>query len=167
MLPWLRIEHLGDWRKHRHRTPNLYLLAAGLLYSLPVAQQSATETLSSFRINAVNPIRLCEAVLSTEEDARICLINSESAIKGSYDMAYATAKAAMHEYWRMKTVREAQYFGLISPPIISDAGMTLRRHDYPDVLHVRRHVTSRAVAEEAERMLFGPDIGKQNRIWPQ
>lgn len=131
-----------------------YLLAAGVLHSRNILQQSWAEIIESLSVNLVNVIRICEHILQRQGDARICIIGSESARAGSFDQTYAAAKAGVHAYVMQRKTLPLQQLVCISPPIIADSGMTLRRHDYPEVLQTRAHVQALDVARIVKRVLY-------------
>ena len=134
-----------------------YVLAGGVIHAKRASEHSYEEIEECVRVNTSDPILTCEAILTTEPRARIVVIGSESAYLGSYDELYAAGKRELHRYVAMRPTRAGQLLSLVSPPIISDAGMTLRRHDYPAVLEQRRTVTSRQVAELVNSLLIvGP-----------
>jgi NADP-dependent 3-hydroxy acid dehydrogenase YdfG len=131
-----------------------YLLAAGILYSKHILAQSWVEMIESISVNLVNVIRICETILQRQDDARICVIGSESARAGSFDQTYAASKAAIHAYVMQRKTRPHQQLVCISPPIIADSGMTSRRHDFPQVLELRPHVYAIDVARVVKRALY-------------
>lgn len=137
-----------------------YVLAAGILHSKPLCEQSPQERDQSLTVNFIEPLCHCEDALQRNPNARVVLIGSESAYLGSYDELYAVTKLALHRYVVLRKVLPNQTLGLISPPIIADSGMTQRRHDYPDVLRERRHVFARDVARAAYRILYETKPGQ-------
>lgn len=77
----------------------------------------------------------CDLLAACNPKARICIIGSWSGMKGSYDMAYAGSKAAMHLYIETKKLKcPGQQIVGIAPHIIADSGMTDRRKDHDDVI---------------------------------
>lgn len=124
-----------------------FLLAAGVLHGKPIGELTPEQFEECVQVNLVNTIRICEQVLRQFPKARICVIGSESAYNGSYDLAYAVTKAALHRYVELRSVGTEQTLALVSPPIIVDSGMTLRRSDYAEVLARRRTVRAEEVAE--------------------
>lgn len=149
-----------------------YVLAAGLLYNKkPIEQQTDSEILASLSVNCINAIRIVERVFAAQHDARICVIGSESAFKGCFDETYFLGKAALHSYVKARRTSLNQQLVCVSPDVISDSGMTRRRHDYPGVLTTRPMVTAREVAEVIKRALYDnpPDYatGCILRVTPQ
>jgi hypothetical protein len=55
-------------------------------------------------------------------------------------------------------VKPTQTVACVIPPIISDSGMTRRRHDYPAVLDARRTVSAKEVAEKVHWALFDDEL---------
>jgi short-subunit dehydrogenase len=137
-----------------------FVLAAGVIYSKSIRAQSADEIVAGVAVNMVNVARLCETILDTVPAARICVIASESAFKGSFDESYAMSKAGVVTYVATRAVKCSQLLVAIAPPIIADSGMTQRRHDYPDVLSHRRHVFARDVAANVYRHLYESETGR-------
>jgi short-subunit dehydrogenase len=134
-----------------------YVLAAGVLIGKHPAEQTIGELMESAWVNLMRPIRLCERILVTTSDARICVVGSHSAIAGSFDRAYAASKAGLHQYVLTRGTGSTQQLFCVAPTIISDSGMTARRHDYPAVLKKRRTVTAEQVALAIYRHLYDPN----------
>lgn len=130
-----------------------FVLAAGVLHGKSALDATEEQIHETFDVNVAWVIRLCETILRGNESARICVIGSESAYCGSYDPYYAASKAAMHSYVLTRKVDRQQQLCCVSPGLISDAGMTKRRHDFPRVLKLRASVTSERVAEEVIDLL--------------
>jgi short-subunit dehydrogenase len=162
--PISRIEGDHAWFDTGFHIPEAerFVLAAGLLVGKPIAQQSALEIENTLTVNLVSPMRICEKILGTNDRARICVIGSESGIFGSYDETYAAAKAGLHNYIQSRRILPSQQLVCVAPPIISDAGMTIRRDDYPEILTKRRTVTSQQVAIVIRQLLYGPPVS--NRV---
>ena len=116
-----------------------YLICSGYLRGELLQKQMLSETMESFLANYTKIVSYCDAVLRENLRARICIIGSESGYKGSYDMAYAGAKAALHMYIETTTLSSGQQLVGISPGIIQDAGMTTRRQDTENLNNLRRH----------------------------
>lgn len=136
-----------------------YVLAAGVIHQKTILEQTAAEIIESLAVNMINVIRLCEHILKFNPQARICIVGSESAHHGSFDQTYAATKAAIHAYVKARKTRICQQLVCVSPPIISDSGMTMRRQDYPGVLEVRETVTAAEVARTIYRTLFVHSAG--------
>lgn len=131
-----------------------FLFASGLIYSHPLEGQTPGEVEASLWCNAMNVARWCRHILQHVKGARICVVGSESAKAGSYDMTYAMGKAALHAFVTFQPITPGQQLCAVAPPIISDSNMVKQRHDYPAVLERRRHVTSKQVAEAVWRSLY-------------
>jgi len=106
-----------------------FLLCAGVLHQKPIVEQTAGEIRESLAVNLISAVRVCEAVLSANRQARICVLGSESGFKGSYDTTYAVAKAGLHRYVETRALAPEQQLVAVAPHIIWDSGMTQRRHD--------------------------------------
>lgn len=131
-----------------------YILAAGVLHGQTAAELDDKQVVETLAVNYVNVVRICEIILRREKCARICVIGSESGYLGSFDQVYAASKAALHAYVMNRAPAWPQQLFAVSPAIISDSGMTLRRIDYPEVLRARRTVTAAAVAATIHRHLY-------------
>lgn len=139
-----------------------YMICCGYLAGKELNALSPEEAERTFAANYLEPAALCDRILAVNPHARICVIGSESGIAGSFDMAYAGAKAAMHLYVRTKALSmpAQQLFG-IAPHIVADAGMTLRRADQDRVKaaaarhRAARHISAMEVASVADSALFG------------
>lgn len=106
-----------------------YLLCAGVLRAKPLGEQSADEIAEAMHVNLIRPMRLCDSILERIENARICIIGSESGYTWSYDGAYAAAKAALHRYVETKKLKPGQQLVAVAPSIIEDTVMTMVRAD--------------------------------------
>lgn len=134
-----------------------FVLAAGCLYNKRMVMQTPSEIIRSLCINLVNVIRLCEQILVTNENARICVIGSQSGVDWSFDDTYAAAKAAVHKYVETRKTHFPQQLICVAPTIIRDSGMTRRREDYPGVLEKRTTVSAKEVAQSIHKYLWGDE----------
>lgn len=140
-----------------------YILAAGVLYQKPLAMQTGAEIAASMCVNYINVVRICESIFQVNEEARVCVVGSESGYVGSFDETYAGAKAAVHCYVENRKMLKTQQLVCVAPSIISDSGMTERRKDYPEILGTRKTVTAMQVAEIIFNLLHG-DILVNNTV---
>lgn len=138
-----------------------HLFCQGVMRAKSIGEQSAEEIAESWRVNATMTIDQCDEILRQNERARICVIGSESGFTGSFDGAYAAAKAAVHRYVETRRMRTAhQQLICIAPGIIGDAGMTTRRNDHQRLVERRmqhpkgRFVTAREVAALIHHVLY-------------
>lgn len=141
-------------------------LRRGSLPGFPIDRLFVTQGLltdddvDAWRVNFHEVALLCDYVLEHNPAARICLMGSESAYRGSHCQPYAIAKGALHRYVESRRVLATQQLVAISPGIISDAGMTTRREDQARVAqravdHPKgRHVSSAEVAALAYYLLY-------------
>ena len=106
-----------------------FLLCAGVIRPARLTSQSDDEAHETMDVNCFDPIRLCEHILGRFEDARICIVGSESGFAWSFDDAYAASKAALHRYVETRKIGPKQQLVAIAPSIIEDCGMTLARED--------------------------------------
>lgn len=138
-----------------------YLILNGLLYAKPRASQSLEEQQASHEANFSTIVTACRRIFDSAPNARIVVLGSESAYRGSFDESYAQSKALLHDFVEREPTRPTQQLVAISPTIIKDTRMTARRRDV-DRLQARlerhpkgRFVTAREVATLA---LFLLDI---------
>ncbi len=132
-----------------------YLLCAGVLYGKRINEISACKLSETMRVNFSDVAAFCDDVFEQNDRARVCVIGSASGVKGSYDMAYAGAKAALHLYVKTKRLRTAQQqLVCVAPTIIEDSGMTQRRMDLRSTLKIgeRRRLGRWLHAEEIARI---------------
>lgn len=107
-----------------------YLFCAGLIRQKSIADQSADEIAETLMVNAISVIKECDRLLAVNPRARICVVGSESAFKGSFDGAYAAAKAALHSYVETKRLNYPdQQLVCVAPTCIVDTGMNRQRND--------------------------------------
>jgi NAD(P)-dependent dehydrogenase (short-subunit alcohol dehydrogenase family) len=107
-----------------------YLFCAGVLRQKPISGQHDDEVAESLFVNALDVIRECDRLLDVNPKARICVMGSEAGFTGSFDGAYAAAKAALHRYVETKRLKEpGQQLVCIAPTIICNTGMTNARNE--------------------------------------
>lgn len=107
-----------------------YLLCAGVLHGRTIKELNEDERAETLRVNFSDVAAFCDKLFEENAKARVCVIGSHSGVKGSYDMAYAGAKAALHLYVETKELRTAeQHLVCVAPTVIEDSGMTWRRSD--------------------------------------
>ncbi|MGB2742318.1 MAG: SDR family NAD(P)-dependent oxidoreductase [Cognaticolwellia sp.] len=107
-----------------------YIFTNGLLHSKRINEQSTREVLNSFSINLISIVRICDYVLDNNKKAKIIILGSESGKKGSYDTSYFLSKAALKKYVEERRLSsKEQQILMVSPSIIEDSGMTMRRCD--------------------------------------
>lgn len=118
-------------KRHQDMPTNAdrYLFCAGLLRGKRAEDQTAAEIEEGRRVNLWQITDDCERILSANPKARICVIGSESAYRGSYDGIYAASKLALHEYVERKRLKPGQQLVCISPGVIEDCAMVTGRCD--------------------------------------
>lgn len=137
-----------------------FLLCAGVIRPARLTSQGDDEAHETMDVNCFEPIRLCEHILERFEDARICIIGSESGFTWSFDDAYAASKVALHRYVETRRIGPKQQLVAIAPSIIEDAGMTMAREDVENLerrreMHPkRRFLKSREVAKLIHFLLY-------------
>lgn len=108
---------------------NRYLFCAGVLRPKREADQTDSEINEGYRVNFRQVAEDCNRLFLANSTARICVIGSESAYRGSYDDVYSRAKRLLHDYVELRKLGPDQQLVCISPSMIEDAGMTARRGD--------------------------------------
>jgi NAD(P)-dependent dehydrogenase (short-subunit alcohol dehydrogenase family) len=132
-----------------------YLVCTGFLAGKAVSCISPEEAEATFRINFLDPARFCDRLLLHNPRARVCLIGSESGFAGSFDMAYAAAKAGLHLYVETKRLdHPEQQLVALAPTIIADSDMTQRRTD-------QNALAARAAATRHRRWLSAAEVAAQ------
>jgi NAD(P)-dependent dehydrogenase (short-subunit alcohol dehydrogenase family) len=107
-----------------------YLICTGFLAGKALGDIGEREASKTWEVNFLWIAQVCDSIIAGNPAARICIIGSESGYRGSYDMAYAGAKTAIHHYIETKALLfERQQIVGIAPGIIIDSGMTQRRDD--------------------------------------
>jgi NAD(P)-dependent dehydrogenase (short-subunit alcohol dehydrogenase family) len=106
-----------------------FLFCAGVLRPARLTSQTEDEAAETMEVNCFRPIRLCEHILERFDDARICVIGSESAYTWSFDDAYAASKVAVHRYVETRKLGPKQQLVCIAPSVIGDCSMTTSRAD--------------------------------------
>jgi hypothetical protein len=162
MLPVWEKPVRGDPTKAGFKLDGLrYLFCQGVLRPKQEKDQTKAEIRESMLVNYVSIMNACEALFERNEVARVCIIGSESAYRGSFDGTYAKAKLMIHEYVERKKLKEpSQQLVLISPGIIEDAGMTTRREDTANLADRKlahpkgRFLKSIEVASMAKHLLY-------------
>lgn len=148
-----------------------YLVCTGFLAGRAISCIAPEEAEATFRRNFVDPARFCERVFLHNDAARVCLIGSESGFSGSFDMAYAGAKAALHLYVETKKLSHpGQQLVALAPTVIWDTAMTQRREDLGavkarfDATRHGRALSAAEVAAEAYHALFGATCFLSNAV---
>jgi len=137
-----------------------HFFCSGLLLPKQISEMTGEEYIKTFAVNYSYPMLACESIFATNPYARICVMGSESGYAGSHNMLYASAKRALHTYVETKKLGPDQQLVCVSPGIIGDAGMTLRRTDLTTLVErqsvhpKRRFVTSLEVARLVRFLLY-------------
>lgn len=134
------------------------VIAHAAVETVPFLSRTQDDLEQSFTVNCLSVVRMCELALEVNPSARICIIGSSSATKGSWDIAYWLAKAALHSYVQERQLSPGQQLVCVAPSGI-ECGMTLRRPvreiealkaEHPK----KRLVTPREVASLIHYLLF-------------
>jgi len=111
-----------------------YILCAGVLHGKSLRELSRAQVNETMAVNFTDVARFCDVIFEHNKRAKICVIGSESGVNGSYNMAYAGAKAALHKYVETKILlTRDQHLVCVSPTIIQNSGMTRRRKDSEEI----------------------------------
>ena len=115
-----------------------YIFTAGVMHPKSIGEQTESEIYTSLSANLISVVQLCEAVLTHNDHARICVVGSASGECGSYDQVYAATKAGLHRYVETRKLRHpGQQLVCVAPGIIEDSGMTRRRKERQRLVHRR------------------------------
>lgn len=112
-----------------------YFICTGYLSGKKMTELDYGEACGVWEHNYVKIASFLDSLFERNTRAKVCVMGSYSGIKGSYDMAYAGAKAALHLYVKTKKLkRPEQNLICLAPTIIEDTNMTQRRSDLDDCL---------------------------------
>jgi NAD(P)-dependent dehydrogenase (short-subunit alcohol dehydrogenase family) len=151
----VRVEDINPYQSNR------YLFCQGYMIPKRRADQTDEEIAKSRYINYSSISKAIDDILNVNDDARICVIGSNSAFDGSYDDSYALNKKRIHDYVCSKKLTGAgQQIVAIAPTVVEDAGMTYRRADTKNLKNRRRQtrmgrfIYAREVAALAYHLLY-------------
>lgn len=131
-----------------------YLILVGYLAGQAIGHMSVEQRSRTWEANFALQAETIDLILEKHTTARICVIGSDSGFTGSFDMAYAGAKAAMHLYIETKHLwAPGQQLVGIAPSIIMDSGMTQRRRSLDGL-------TARLEKHPKERFLSAAEVAK-------
>lgn len=131
-----------------------YLICTGYLAGQPLSEITTMDGMRTWHLNFLWPAQFCDRLFAANRNARVCLIGSESGFAGSYDMAYAGAKAALHLYVQTKELGwPEQMLVAVAPHIIWDSAMTQRRAD-------REMLTTRGTKTRLGRWLNAEEVAR-------
>lgn len=159
-VSWLALNTAADVPTNFPR----YVFAQGFLHGKRILETEPELIQKCLSVNLIDIVRQCERIFADNDEARICIVGSDSGIKGSFDETYFLAKAALHAYVRERRVGRRQQLVAVSPSIILDSGMSRRREDRTKILASQRFlpkgrfVTSIEVARLI-RFLLWDDLG--------
>ncbi len=130
-LKVLGAEPFVAWRDLAKPPPpaERFLIAQGYLKGRSAGDHDAETGPATFQTNFLAVAAACDNIFVDNPTARVVVIGSESGFSGSYDTAYAGAKAALHLYVETKKLKPDQQLICVAPGIIGDSGMTHRRED--------------------------------------
>lgn len=137
-----------------------YLFCQGLLRPKRTEDQTQDEIREGYEVNYASIVRRCNQIFAQVPHARVCIIGSESAYRGSFDGIYHQAKAMVHSYVEKKELSQFQQLVAISPGIIADCTMTTSRKDIDNLQRRRdehpkkRFLFAQEVAALAKTLLY-------------
>ena len=122
-----------------------YIFNIGFIQNKRILEQTKSQIIKSFCINALFTIKSSEYILQYNSVARIFIIGSESGKKGSFDTSYFLAKSMLRAYTTERRLSSPeQQLLLISPSTISDGKMTSNRTDYNNLtMYKKQHPKQR------------------------
>jgi len=141
-------------------TAERYLFCNGLLLGIAPGHMTTDQHAATWKANFADIAEKCLDILAANDRARIVVIGSESAYRGSFDGAYAEAKQALHRFVEGTRLAPGQQMVAISPGIIENSGMTRRRKDQGALRDrmfnhpKRRFLTALEVARMAHFLLY-------------
>lgn len=154
MLPVGELVHQYEIGRYRDHPPcERFVFLQGHLAGRNLLEHDTDSEAETLRVNFLEVARSCDLILAANDQARIVVIGSESGFSGSYDMAYAGAKAALHLYVETKRIGPGQQLVGIAPSIVGDAGMTTRRID-------GRRLAERELAHPKGRFLRAQEVAR-------
>jgi len=107
-----------------------FVFCQGYLAGFPAHLHTEESAAQTFTTNFLQVAEAIDTIMAVNEQARVVVIGSESGLAGSFDTAYAAAKAGLHLYVERKRLKPLQQLVCVAPTIISDSGMTRRREDW-------------------------------------
>lgn len=151
-------------------TAHRYLICTGFLAGKKVGDLSPEEQALTWDLNFAAIARALDLLFAVNQQARVVVIGSESGFSGSYDMAYAGAKAAMHRYIESKPIGGQQMLVGLAPHIILDSAMTQRRDDLErleqraEANRLGRWLNPIEVAREARHLLYEASLSLSGQV---
>lgn len=107
---------------------NRIVLAHGTISGKAFLERVGNNIEASLNCNLLSMVRVCEIALANNPNVRIVVIGSESARKGSFDLAYSLAKAGLEAYVTNRRLEHpGQQLMCVSPSMIEDSGMAAQK----------------------------------------
>lgn len=141
-----------------------FVFCQGYLAGRPAHLHTFETAAKTFNANFLQIAVAVDEIMATNDQARVVVVGSDSGISGSFDTAYAAAKAGLHLYVETKRLKPDQQLVCVAPGIIEDSGMTqrredkaaldLRRREHPKRRFVRAHEVASLI-----RFLLYEDFG--------
>ena len=144
-----------------------YVFAQGYLGGKRILETAPDMIQKMLSVNLIDVVIQCERILKDNDRARVCVVGSDSGVKGSFDETYFLAKAALHAYVQERQVGRNQQLVAVSPSIILDSGMSTRRADYKKIMTSQRYLTKGRFVTSVEvarmiKFLLWEDLGYTN-----
>lgn len=129
LLPLHEAQHAKDYRLPGPPPEGCdrFVFCQGYLAGLPATLHDEETASRTFQANFLQVASAIDAIMATNERARVVVIGSESGAQGSFDTAYAAAKAGLHLFCERKRLKPNQQLVCVAPAVIEDSGMTRRR----------------------------------------
>lgn len=154
-------EHSSKEDPNEYVDGDIFLMCQGYLVPKSISEQTSVEKEASSFYNYESVRKAVDLIVDKNDHARICVIGSHSAYKGSFDGSYAENKRKLHEYIETKKLRTpTQQLVCIAPTIIEDTRMTLDRKDRDNLQNrrnnhpMKRFLYANEVARMAYTLLF-------------
>lgn len=148
-----------------------YLICTGYLAGETLNDLTDEQAAQTWGLNFLLITQFLDRLFKINSIARVVVIGSESAFKGSHDMAYACSKAALHSYVENKQLPcPDQMLVALAPHIIIDSGMTARRDDFNELAErgrqnrTRRWLSAAEVAKEAHHLIYGASVSLSGQV---
>lgn len=130
------------------------------------------EILETMKVNLLSTVKIIEMALNVNPHVRICVVGSESGLKGSKNIAYGLAKTALHKYVEERKVGQNQQLVCVAPSLIEDSKITEERRKLePEVVEAaianhpkKRGVFGREIANMIYYLLYGDEGYTTNTV---
>ncbi len=155
----LNLEDLRNIKKIKKKIieSDIIILLHSIIIPKTHLKKTLNEKIRQVKINLLSHLEIIELALKYNKKARIFVLGSESAEKGSFDIIYALSKTALHQYIKERKILfpKQQIVG-ISPSTIIDSKMTINRKDKINVLRsIKSNPKKRGIySKELSKLIF-------------